>query len=301
MHVFVTGGTGYVGSVLVERLVAAGHEVVGLARSDGAADALVRAGATPLRGSLADSELLHDAAAAADAVVHAAVDYSMTPQAQATELAAVSALVAGAGVRGVGTPVVYTSTALVYGFGPEPDTSEDATLPAVSAQPVKAAAERLVLAAPGVTGVVLRPGLVHGRGGSGLVTGLVGGAAAAGVAAYVGAGDNAWSAVHVDDLAALYVAAVERPVAGVFNVAGPEPFTFRALAEAIGELTGTAAVSVPPAVAEERMGPLARVVATTSVLSADRARAAFGWAPTGPGLLDDVRAGSYGVLAGRVG
>src|SRR4051812_43504128 len=100
MQVFVTGGTGYVGGVLVERLVAAGHEVVGLARSEHAEAALAAAGAKPLRGSLNDIGVLRDAAASADAVVHASVDYTMTADAQATELAAVAALVEGAGGAG---------------------------------------------------------------------------------------------------------------------------------------------------------------------------------------------------------
>ena len=96
MKVFVTGGTGYVGTVLVEHLVNAGHAVTGLARSVPGAEALTAAGATPLRGSLSDFDLLRAAAADADAVVHAAVDVSMTAQAQAAELDAVAALVQGA-------------------------------------------------------------------------------------------------------------------------------------------------------------------------------------------------------------
>ena len=297
MKVFVTGGTGYVGTVLVERLANAGHAVTGLARSVSGAEALTAAGATPLHGSLIDVELLSAAAVDADAVVHAAVDVSMTAQAQATELDAVAALVQGAGSSATGKPVVYTSTALVYGFDPAQSTSEDADLPELSAQPVKAAAERVVLAAPGVTGIVLRPALVFGRGGSGLVVGLIRAASAAGVATYVDAGDNAWSSVHVDDLAALYLAALERPAAGVYNAAGPQPFTFRALAEAIATLTRTEASSLPLADATQQMGPLAHVLATTSRLSADRARATFGWTPAGPDFLDDVRTGSYRSLA----
>ncbi|MDM7856580.1 NAD-dependent epimerase/dehydratase family protein [Cellulomonas alba] len=306
MQVFVTGGTGYVGGVLVEHLLAAGHDVRALARSEHAAQALAAAGAAPVRGSLADLDVLRDAAANADAVVHAAVEQPGAPDATEAELRAVAALVAGAASSGgdagrTAAPVVYTSTALVYGFDPAQDTSEDAALPQISAQPFKAAAERLVLESAGITPIVLRPGLVHGRGGSGLVRSLVEGAAVARVAAYVDSGENAWSAVHVDDLAALYVTAVERPVAGVFNVAEGAHFTFRELAEAIADLTGTVAASVPLAVAEQRMGPLARVLATTSRLSAERAREAFGWRPAGPMLLDDVRAGSYRAAAVTVG
>ena len=170
MKVFITGGTGYVGSVLVERLVADGHEVAALARSEASAQALQTAGARPVRGSLADTATLREAAAASDAVVHAAVDYAMTPESSAVELDAVRALAEGAasgyaatalsGDPDAATPVIYTSTGLVYGFDPAQDTAEDAELPGLSAQPVKAQAERVLLEAHGITPIVMRAGLV---------------------------------------------------------------------------------------------------------------------------------------------
>lgn len=203
MKVFITGGTGYVGSVLVERLVAAGHEVTALARSDASSARLTRAGATPLRGELADASLLRAAADAADAVVHAAVDYSMSDEANATELAAVRALVAGAGETDAGKPVIFTSTGFVYGFDPARDASEDAELPESSAQPVKA----------------------------------------------------------------------------------------------LAELTGATPASIPLAVAQERFGPAAHVLASTSRMTAGKARSVFAWEPAGIALLDDIRSGSYRALA----
>lgn len=291
MRVFITGGTGYVGGVLVERFVGAGHEVVALARSDTAARAMTEAGATPVRGELADVALLRASAANADAVVHAAVDWSATAEADRTELAAVDALTAGG--RDGGRIVVYTSTGLVYGFDPAQDRDEDAQLPERSAQPVKAAAERIVRSAPGITGVVVRAGLVHGRGGSGLLGSLIGAAATTGAAAYVGEGDNVWVPVHVDDLADLYLRVLERPVAGVFNAVGSHPFTFRELAEAIADLTGARAVSLPLDVAVEQLGPTAYLLASRGDMPNTRARTTFDWEPAGPPLLDDVRAGSY--------
>jgi nucleoside-diphosphate-sugar epimerase len=303
MKVFLTGGTGYLGTVLVEHMVAAGHDVVALARSDAGADRLRRAGATPVAGALADTGVLADAAAAADAVVHAAVDYAMTEESAAVELAAVAALLAGASSgTASGTtpkPFVFTSTGLVYGFDEHQDTSEDAVLPEVGAQPVKAAAERLVLVEAGVTGIVVRAGLLFGRGGSGLVVGLIESARRTGTSIYVGDGRNTWLPVHVDDLADLYVSALERPVAGVVNAVGSVPFTFRALAEAIGDLTGTPVASVPLEVAEQTMGPMARVLTTTSRLNAAKAAATFGWAPAPRSLVDDVRSGSYAQTAAR--
>jgi nucleoside-diphosphate-sugar epimerase len=205
----------------------------------------------------------------------------------------VTALVAGASRSGTNKPVVYTSTGLVYGFEPDQDATEDATLPAVSAQPVKVAAERLVLDAPAIAGMVFRAGLIFGRGGTGLVTGLIGAATANGASSYIGDGDNTWLPVHVDDLAALYVTAIGRPVPGVFNAVGTVRFSFRELAEAIGDLTGTPVASVPLAAAEGAFGPAARIMTTTSRLNATKARAAFGWVASERSLIEDVRAGSY--------
>lgn len=299
MKVFITGGTGYLGTVLVEHLVAAGHDVTALARSDASAARLHEAGAAPVAGSLSDTEVLAGAAAAADAVIHAAVDYTMTDESTTTELAAVEALVAGAASGSVPKPLVFTSTGLVYGYEENRDTSEDAVLPEVSAQPVKVAAERIVRGEEGIAGIVLRAGLVFGRGGSALVTGLIQSAQQTGTSIYVGDGENAWTPVHVDNLADLYVAALERPVAGVYNAVGAVPFTFRALAEAIGDLTGKPVASVSLEVAEQRFGPAARTLTTTSRLDASKARDTFGWSPAPRSLIDDVRSGSYTEAAAR--
>ena len=297
MQVFITGGTGYLGTVLVEHLITAGHDVVALARSEASAARLRQAGARPVAGSLSDTAVLADAAAGADAVIHTAVDYEMTEESMVIELAAVRALVAGAASGASPKPFVFTSTGLVYGFDEGQDTSEDAVLPHISAQPVKVAAERIVLEEADVTGIVIRAGLVFGRGGTSLVTGLIQAARHSGTSIYIGDGENAWLPVHVDDLADLYVAVLKQPVAGVFNAVGSVPFTFRALAEAIGDLTGKPVASVALEVAEQGFGPAARLLTTTSRLSASKAKETFGWSPAPRSLLDDVRSGSYREVA----
>ncbi|GHF83599.1 nucleoside-diphosphate-sugar epimerase [Amycolatopsis bartoniae] len=299
MKVFITGGTGYLGTVLVEHLVTAGHDVAALARSDASAARLHEAGATPVAGSLSDTAVLTGAAATADAVIHAAVDYTMTDQSTARELAAVTALVDGAASGTARKPFVFTSTGLVYGFEEDQDRSEDAVLPQVSAQPVKVAAERIVRGEAGIRGIVFRAGLIFGRGGSAVLGGLIQSAQHTGTSSYVGDGQNAWTPVHVDDLAEVYVAALEHPVAGIYNAVGAVPFTFRALAEAIADLTGTPVASVPLEVAEQNFGPAARILTTTSRLDASKARDTFGWSPTPRSLIDDVRSGSYTNAAAK--
>ncbi len=293
MKIFLTGGTGYVGSVLLEHLLAAGHEVEALTRTPAGAVGLADAGAAALQGSLADAELLRAAAARADAVIHTAFDTAMSDDAAATELAAVRALAAGAGEAGAGTPVLYTSTALVYGIDPEQDRHEDAPLPERSAQPVKGEAERVLLGTEGIIPIVMRVALVHGRGGSSLVTGLIAGAASTGVAAYVDDGAQAWDAIDVDDLADLYVAALARPRAGVYNAKGAHRFTLRELAEEIAAITGAQSVSLPRATAAETLGPLALLLGAPGTLAGDKARTTFGWEPVRGSLLDDIRVGSY--------
>jgi len=297
MQIFITGGTGYVGRVIVEHLVRAGHQVRGLARSERAAQRLEALGAGPLPGSLTDIDALVEGARRSDAVIHAAVDYSMTSESQDVELAAVRALVSGAQQARASSPipVVYTSTALVYGLSPVADTREDAVLPAVSAQPVKARAERIVIDAEASTGIVIRPGLVYGRGGSGLITGLIAAAATRGTAMYIGDGSNAWSTVHVDDLAALYVAVLEHPAAGIYNAAGDNTFTFREFAEATARLTGADISSVPLEAAEQSLGVQAHVLSTTSLLSSEKARATFEWTPTHRSFAEELATGGYAV------
>lgn len=220
MKIFMTGATGYIGSVITEKLLQAGHQVVGLARSDASARALQGLGARPLRGSLGDTQLLTDAARAADGVIQNAFDLGADfATATAEEAKAVDTLITA--LRGSGKPLVYTSGtgglgdtgSVVYDEETPIAASES---PTVRALQLRFETEKAVTSATGLRGVALRPPNVFGRGGGRSVLWLIGAAGhKLGAVPYPKeAGDNLWSLVHVDDLADLYVLAVEKAPGG---------------------------------------------------------------------------------------
>lgn len=291
MDVFITGASGYVGGVITEHLVAAGHQVTALTRSDAAAARVTTLGAIPLHGDLFAGDLLREAAGRAGAVVHTAIDYTDPAMADA-EASGLRAMLDGS----AGKPFVYTSTGLVYPGGPEVAgraLTEDEPVDAASAaQPHKLAGEQAVLGAEGVQGIVLRVALVHGRGGSGLPLGLLGLARQAGIAPYIGDGGQEWPAVHVDDLAELFTLAIKNPVPGIFNVAAPDAPTARDLAQTIGEVTGATPTSLTLEQAQQ-LAPVLTILARTGRLDATKAQTTFGWFPRHPGLLEDLRSPAY--------
>ncbi|MFI7038292.1 NAD-dependent epimerase/dehydratase family protein [Microbispora rosea] len=291
MRVLITGASGYVGGVVTEHLVRAGHEVVALARSDRARERVEGLGAKAVSGSLRDLDVLRGAAAAAEAVVHTAVDYA-DPEMGDIEGDALAALLGGLNEGG---RFVYTSTGLVYPDRQGATVDEDHPVaPETSPQPYKVLGERRVLAAGHVAGTVIRAALVYGRGGSGLLQGLIGAGRQNGMVPYIGDGANEWSSVHVDDLAALYVAALERREPGVVvNAASAERTSIRRIAEAVAGLTGAQAVSLTLEQGTAAMGPLAATLTRSSPLDASRARRLYGWTPARAGLIEELTTGSY--------
>ncbi|WP_329247848.1 NAD-dependent epimerase/dehydratase family protein [Actinoallomurus sp. NBC_01490] len=296
MRIFLTGASGYLGGVLTEHLIASGHRVRALARSDAARDRVTELGAEAVPGSLADAETLRLAAEGADAVVHAAVDFT-DPAMREVEGPALAAMLAGLKPGG---PFIYTSTGLVY-----PDTQgrtvdeETPVAPEHSPQPYKVLGERQVLAAEGPAVTVIRAALIYGRGGSGLLQGMIANARETGVATYIGDGGNEWSSVHVDDLARLYVAALTRAEQRlVVNAASRSRIPMRRIAEAVANVTGTRVRSISVEDARRTFGPAAGALTRSSPLDSSRAERVLGWKPAEPGLLDDLRTGSY-TAAGR--
>ncbi len=294
MRVLVTGASGWIGSAVVPELRAAGHQVVGLARSDASAAALQAAGAEVLRGDLDDLETLRAGAAGAEGVVHLAfkhdVAFSGNFEAAAdTDRRAIETF--GAALEGSGRPLVIASG--LAGHAPGVVATEagspDPSAPAGHRMLSERAA--LALAGSGVrsSSVRLSP-TVHGAGDHGFVAVLVDTARATGVSGHVGDGTNHWPAVHRSDAARLFRLALESaPPGSVLHGAAEQGVPTREIAEAIGRR-----LDLPVAPVEaQHFGWLGGFIAMDIQASSARTRALLGWEPAGPGLIEDIDQGAY--------
>jgi nucleoside-diphosphate-sugar epimerase len=295
MRIFVTGATGFVGTVVVRELIGAGHQVLGLARSDGTAAALRAAGASVHRGSLEDPTTLKDAAASADGVIHTAFnhDFSKFKENCETDRRAIGAL--GAACVGSDRPLIVTSgTGLLAGT---PLAREDDPLPAAHPIP-RIASEHAAdeVRALGVRVAVMRlPPSVHGTGDHGFVPHLIGLAREKGVSAYIEAGANCWPAVHRLDAARLYRLALEKPgVSGArYHAVAEEGIAFRDIAALIGRRLNVPVVSLSEDKGAAHFGWFAPFAAFDNRASSEKTRRAYSWQPTQPGLLSDLEQGGY--------
>jgi nucleoside-diphosphate-sugar epimerase len=292
MRVFVTGASGWVGSALVPRLIEAGHEVVGLARSDESAAALRAAGAAVHRGSLEDPDSLREGAAGADGVVHLAFihDLSQFEASVRADLAAIEAM--GDELAGSHKPFLIASGVLAL---TDHDVSTEEDPPHPDSPRSRAATVTLELAGRGVrSGVVRLPPTVHGQGDTGFVPTLIEIARQRGVSGYVGDGANRWPAVHRLDAAELFLLALEHASAGsVWHAVAEEGVPTKSIAEVIGRQLQLPVVSVPPDHAVEHFDWLGLFFAADVAASSSLTRQALGWRPTRPGLLEDLEAGHY--------
>lgn len=296
MRVFVTGATGFIGSAIVQELLGAGHEVIGLARSEEAAQGLAAAGAAVHRGSLDDPDSLKRGAAAADGVIHTAFnhDFGNMSAAGNTDALAVEAL--GSALAGTGRPFVVTSVIshLVQGrVGTEEDDPD-----AGSSVKHRSAGEETALAMAGEgvrVSVVRLPPSVHGEGDrGGFLPAVIRTALQAGASAYVGDGANRWSAVHRLDAARLYRLALESAPAGArLHAIGDEGVRFREIAEAVGRRLDLPAISIAPPEAAGHFGWLAHFAAQDVPASSKLTQARLGWQPVHPGILADLEQEFY--------
>jgi nucleoside-diphosphate-sugar epimerase len=300
MRIFVTGASGFIGSAVVPELIGAGHEVVGLARSDASAAALTAAGAEVHRGTLDDLDSLRKGASAADGVSHLAYkhdDFSDMAASAQTDLHAVEAI--GEELVGTGKPFVVTSGTLLLALGgvvaagtlgTEDDFSEAAALPRVGSENAA-----IALAERGVRSSVIRLApSVHGEGDKGFVPRLIDIARDKGVSAFVGDGANRWPAVHRLDAALLFRLAVEVGLGGSrLHGVGDEGVPFRDIAGVIGRHLDLPVVTVPPEEADSHFGFLGALVQADNPTSSTKTRERLGWELVHPGLIPDLEEGHY--------
>lgn len=295
MRVFVTGATGFIGSAIVQQLLGAGHQVLGLARSPEAAQALIAAGAQAHRGSLEDLHSLRRGAEASDGVIHLAFvhDFSAYAGAGETDRRAVEAL--GAALTGSGRPLVITSgiTVLTPGRLAMEEDAPDANAPSAPRIPSEEAVQ--ALAAQGVRASVVRlPPSVHGEGDRAFVPALIGIARDKSVSAYVGDGLNRWPSVHRLDAAHLFQLALEKGIAGArYHGVADEGVPVRDLAAVIGRHLNVPLAAKSPGEAADHFGWLGHFLRVDCPASSTLTQQRLGWRPNQPALLTDLDQGHY--------
>jgi nucleoside-diphosphate-sugar epimerase len=291
MRIFVTGASGWIGSAVVPELISAGHQVLGLARSDASAEAIAGLGADVLRGDLNDTDVLRGGALDSDGVIHLAfVVPSVSEAATRTDATAIETFAAE--LAGSGKPLVVSGATLVTPGRPATERDELIAAGPVAAritnmQAALAAADRGVRSC-----LVMLPRSVHGQGERhGFVPQLIALARAKGVSGYIGDGASRWPAVHVKDAARLYrLASEQAPAGAVLNAVGDEGVPVREIAEAIGRNLNVPAKSLP---AEEFGGMLVPLLSRDMPASSTITRELLGWQPTHPGLIEDIDRGHY--------
>jgi nucleoside-diphosphate-sugar epimerase len=295
MRIFVTGASGFIGSAVVPELLGAGHRVIGLARSDAAAQALAAAGAEVQRGALDDLDSLRAGAAKADGVIHLAFIHDFSRFAESAQIDQRAIETLGAALEGSERPLAIASGTLLLKPG-RLVTEEDQPDFAAPASPrIAGVKSALSFATRGVRAAIVRLApSVHGRGDHGFVHRLVELARAKGVSGYIGDGANRWPAVHRLDAARLFRLALEKAPAGsAVHAIGDEGVPIREIAEVIGRHLKLPVASIAPKDAADHFAWLAGFLATDAPASSAITRKRLGWQPTHPGLLADLDEGHY--------
>ncbi|MCJ8521783.1 nucleoside-diphosphate-sugar epimerase [Pseudorhizobium tarimense] len=295
MKVFVTGATGFVGAAITRELLAHGHNVLGLSRSDSSARKVRQMGAETLQGDLESPDTLRKGAQASDAIIHAAFvhDFSRFAEACAIDRAAIEVL--GGAVEGTTKPLIVTAgAAFLDASGPVAAEADLAFLPSDD-YPRASEATATALSGRGIpTNIMRLPPSVHGAGDHGFVPMLIDIARQKNLSAYIGDGENAWSAVHVADAARAFRLAVELgPSSETYHAVAERGVSFRRIAEAIAIGLGVPCVSLTAEEARDHFGWFFAFASIDQPTSSNWTRAHLGWSPTGPDLLTDIMDGNY--------
>ena len=290
MRVFVTGATGFIGTAVVAELIAAGHRVLGLCRSDPGARALAAAGAEVLRGSLEDAASLKDGAARSDGVIHLAFNHDFSRYAANCEDDRRVIRILGSALAGSKRPLVVTSgTGMAKAAPGQPVREEDPRLSA-DVSPRSASEEAAAAVAPaGVNVSIVRLPQVHNTVAQGLVTPAIATFREKGQCAYIGDGLNRWPAAHVLDTARLYRLVIEKAEPGAtYHAVAEEGVTMSEIAQAIGRRLRLPVRSIAPEDAPAYFGWMAMFAQFDMPASSDVTRKKLAWQPTGPGLIADL-------------
>ena len=293
MRVFVTGATGFIGSVLVLDLIKAGHQVLGLTRSEAGAERLLAAGAEVFHGNIEDLGSLREGAAGSDGVIHLAFshDFSQFEKNAQDERKAIAAL--GETLLGSERPLIVTSgTALAASVDGKPSTEDG---PTASWNP-RAGLETTVkeLTERGVRTSIVRLAQIHDTHKQGLVPYFTAVAREKRISAYIGDGSNCWPAAHVSDTAQLFRLAFEKAEPGaIYHAVDEEGVSMKAIAEALGRGLRVPVISIKPEDSETQFGWLSMFAGQDMPSSSAITREKLGWKPTGPGLIADLDGMDY--------
>jgi nucleoside-diphosphate-sugar epimerase len=297
VRVFVTGATGFIGSHVVKELLAAGHEVLGLARSDASAQALNAVGANVQRGSLEDIKSLKSGTTASEAVIHLGMSHDLSDLLKVFEIDKQAIEAMGSVLAGSDRPlIVATGIGGLAGRGQfateETVVPPDFPIPRVSEQTALAQVSK------GVCASVMRLPQVHDTRKQGLISFAIATAREKGAAAYVGNGTNRWAAAHISDVAHLYRLALENhEAAAKYHAVAEEGVRMRDIAETIGRGLKVPVISISPEEAPDYFGWWGRFAGADLLASSAITRKKLGWNPTGPALISDLEQMDYSQVA----
>jgi nucleoside-diphosphate-sugar epimerase len=294
MRIFLTGATGFIGAAIVPELIKAGHQVIGMTRSDEGAQALIHAGAQVHRGTLEDPESLRSGAAKADAVIHTAFDHDFSRFVENCEKDKRAIAALGSALAGSDRPLIITSgTAFGTGEQGQPATEDVFTTSRPHPRIASELAGNALLEA-GVNVSVVRLPQVHNPFKQGLITPLIAIAREKGVCAFVGEGRNRWPAGHLSDVALLYRLAVEKGERGArYHAVGEEGISAREITEALGRGLNLPVVSIKPDEAASYFGWMAMFADVDMPASSALTQARLDWHPSGPTLIADLNEARY--------